>query len=155
MLRRIDTEATAGDPITGGILGVISGGRPGVLDEPHPGVYEIAHFSLEHLLPFKVEEFFEFPNEDGGPFDCRECYGVCDNVQQILDHYPELQSSEDREFVVGITRIRKEEQPEWGGWRWHKWGEYIGTQSPQCEYIHDEPEIEEVFVFHIYEVVRG
>jgi hypothetical protein len=39
-----------------------------------------------------------------------------------------------------------------GGWRWHKWGPYIGTQEPKCEYIHDEPEIEEVFTYHVYEL---
>jgi len=48
--------------------------------------------------------------------------------------------------------IRKDLEPTDGGWRWHKWGEYIGTQNPQMEYIHDEPEIEKVYVYHIYEL---
>jgi hypothetical protein len=36
-------------------------------------------------------------------------------------------------------------------WRWHKWGEYIGTKNPQHEYLYDEDEsIQEVFCYHIY-----
>ena len=38
------------------------------------------------------------------------------------------------------------------GWRWHKWGPYIGTQDPQCEYLADEPEIKEVFVYRFIQL---
>jgi hypothetical protein len=31
-------------------------------------------------------------------------------------------------------------------------GEYLGTQNPQCEYLYDEPDIEEVYIFEIVEV---
>lgn len=48
-----------------------------------------------------------------------------------------------------LTRLLKSEESSDGGWRWHKWGEYIGTHKPQCEYLHDEPEIEEVWVFDV------
>ncbi|MNC81295.1 hypothetical protein D3C75_1343800 [compost metagenome] len=58
----------------------------------------------------------------------------------------------ERKFVVSLAEIRKDEQPEQWGWRWEKWGEYIGTQNSQADYLYDEPEIERVFVYHIYEI---
>jgi len=84
-------------------------------------------------------------------YDIRDNYGVCDNIDQILNKYPELQNS-DRKFIVSLVSMLKSEQSKSGGWRWHKWGEYIGEQNPTHEYLYDEPEIEEVFVYHIYEL---
>lgn len=84
-------------------------------------------------------------------YDIRSNYGVCDNYEQVLNQYPELQNS-NKKFVVSLTPMTKSEEPESGGWRWHKWGEYIGEQNPTHEYLYDEPEIEEVFVYHIYEL---
>lgn len=78
-------------------------------------------------------------------------YGVCDNWEQIVETWPELED-DPRHFIIALQEIRRDEQPERGGWRWHKWGEYIGTQDSQMEYLHDEPEIETVYVFHIYEI---
>lgn len=79
-------------------------------------------------------------------------YGVADNIQQVLEFYRQFIDDATRQYVIEITPMRKSEQAPRGGWRWHKWGEYIGTQNPQCEYLYDEPLIEEVVVFHIHEV---
>ena len=105
------------------------------------GVYEIGHFGSSDFLP----GYDQYPEGLG-----IDPYGVCDNVEQLLEKCPELEAS-DRQFVVAMHRIVKKEQPPKGGWRWHKWGEYIGIQNPMCEYLHDEPIIEEVYVYHIYE----
>lgn len=110
--------------------------------QPHPqtGVYEILGFNGGNSL----RDFERYPRDLSiGP------YGVCDNVEQVLEQCPELITS-DRQFLITLTRVTKSEQEE-GGWRWHKWGAYIGTQNPQCEYLIDEPDIEEVFCYHIYE----
>lgn len=79
-------------------------------------------------------------------------YGVCDNWEQITERWPEILTSE-RRFVIGMTEIRRADQPERGGWRWHKWGEYVGTHEPQHEYLADEEGIESVWVFQIIEVL--
>jgi hypothetical protein len=84
--------------------------------------------------------------------DYRNNYGVCDNADQIKRHYPEVMES-DRKFVICMVPIFKHHQPPRDGWRWEKWGEYIGDLVPQCGYLYDEPEIEVVFVFTIIEVV--
>ncbi len=83
-------------------------------------------------------------------------YGVCDNWEQIFERVPELKYyKESKEnFVIFLCEHNKKNQPERGGWRWHKWGEYIGDQNPQCEYLHDEPEIERVYSFHISRIIK-
>lgn len=76
-------------------------------------------------------------------------YGVCDNAEQILEKWPHLQYSNQRHFIT-MTPIYKKNEPESQGWRWHKWGEYIGNHEIECEYLYDEKDIEVVYVFHIY-----
>lgn len=126
------------------ILAIVAtvNGRSGVTKELRPGVYEIGHFGSSHFM----EGYEHYPETAVGS------YGVCDSVEQLLSACPELEAP-GREFVVTVTPIRKDAEPDTGGWRWHKWGMYIGTQNPQCEYIYDEPSIEEVLCFHIYEKV--
>ena len=108
--------------------------------ELRPGVYEIGHFGSSDFL----RDYNHYPETTVGP------YGVCDSVDQLLSACPELEAP-GREFVVVVTPVRKADQPADWGWRWHKWGDYIGTQKRSCEYIRDEPNIEEVLCFHIYE----
>lgn len=77
-------------------------------------------------------------------------YGVCDSPEQLIANLPDEVLYGSRLFAVFLTPIRKNEQED-GGWRWHKWGPYIGTQTPTCEYLYDEPLIEEVYVYHVQE----
>lgn len=77
-------------------------------------------------------------------------YGVCDNIEQVLELYKPCIDHSTNKFVISLTPIYKNTQPELHGWRWHKWGEYIGTQEITTEYIADEPLIEMVYCFHIY-----
>lgn len=92
-----------------------------------------------------------FPGTEDATFTDRKYYGVCDDVDQIKQHYPDIVES-DQQYVVCMTPIYHEDQEEEGGWRWHKWGPYIGNHKPQQEYLYDEVGIERVFVFHILEV---
>lgn len=50
-----------------------------------------------------------------------------------------------------MTSIYKNQQPPVGGWRWHKWGSYIGTYESKHEYLYDE-DIDMIYVYHIYEI---
>ena len=117
------------------------------------GIYEIGHFGNSHWpSPYgQWAHYPEFPAV-GSPKNPRprSSYGVCDNVEQVLALYPELETSE-RKFIVTITEVRHANQSATGGWRWHKWGPYIGTFKPQHEYLYDEVGIDAVKVFHIYE----
>lgn len=77
-------------------------------------------------------------------------YGVADSPEQILNHYKFLENEADNYFVC-MTPVYKKHQEKSGGWRWHKWGQYIGTKKRSgCEYLYDEPHIDMVIVFHVY-----
>lgn len=112
------------------------------------GIYEIGHFSFEYSLSFELTTEQTYPQFG----DARNCYGVCDNHQQILKLFPELEQDPDRKFAVSLTPVVKANQSETDGWRWHKWGPYIGTHTITTEYLYDEPDIEQIYVYHIYEI---
>lgn len=112
------------------------------------GVYSIGHFGCSRYPSPEYES--PEPELIGVDEDYFGNYGVCDSIDNLLLKCPMLISSE-RKFVITLTSVKKENQPPEGGWRWHKWGEYIGEMSPQCEYLHDEPSIKEVFCYHVYE----
>jgi hypothetical protein len=122
-----------------------------------PGMYTIGHFNMEHNLPggtsFDGEgaAWCEYPSlGDSGSFGA---YGVCDSLDQFLAHpLGQWLAASERRFTISFTCVRKADQTPDGGWRWHKWGEYIGEKSPQYEYLYDEgPEIKAVYCFHVYE----
>lgn len=139
------------------ILSIIGGGDP--TPRKHAtGAYAIGHFGMGECLPggssFDGTDaaWHQYPDLDAGDRYFGS-YGVCDSPEQFMTHpIGQWIAGSDRGFTVSFTCIRKAGQPEDGGWRWHKWGEYIGEKSPQCEYLYDEgPEIEEVYVYHVYE----
>ena len=127
-------------------------GNKFIVTRVRQGVYQIPTFNGERFITgqYKVDNYPVFgPAPDG---EYRGAYGVCDNANQILVTYPELVCSE-RRFTVTLCEVRREAQSETGGWRWHKWGRYIGTFEPQHEYLNDEVGIDRVFCYHIYELV--
>ena len=79
-------------------------------------------------------------------------YGVVDSIEQFLELFGGAVDAAPEHYAVGFTEVRRAEQPLEGGWRWHKWGEYHGVHSPQCEYLHDEPAIESVYTFSVVQL---
>jgi hypothetical protein len=147
----INTDtAVYGDPLSR-MIAEVNGNRF-VVARLKQGVYQIPTFSGECFIawPYRVERYPTFNSEGNGEY--RGAYGVCDSADQILSLYPELTES-DRCFTVTLCEVRREAQSESGGWRWHKWGRYIGTFEPQHEYLDDEVGIDRVFCYHIYELV--
>lgn len=113
------------------------------------GVESARGVGSTHLDPWGVKLEDQF--KEGAP-ETKSSYGVADNIEQILEYAQVFIQDPVRQYVIEVAPVRKEHQPESGGWRWHKWGPYIGTQAPQWEYLYDEPDIEEVWTFHIHEV---
>lgn len=109
------------------------------------GLYENAHWNFGDTLADTWNDYPELG--EFGP------YGVCDSPEQFMEKMGAILANSQRRFVVSFVHLHKSDQSPKGGWRWHKWGEYIGNQSPRCEYLYDEPEISEVWTFHVYEQV--
>jgi len=83
------------------------------------------------------------------------CYGVCDSATQFRVCWLPLLLQSNRKFLVVLGHLHKIDEPVQGGWRWHKWGPYIGTKQPRHEYLYDEgPEITRVCLFQIYEYLN-
>lgn len=125
---------------------------PGIPDKHiQTGVYQIGHFSFDEYIE---EEHNHYPDLDEFSKDIH-CYGVCDSAEQLLKNLEESGLiKSNRKFVIAITLIEKSEQSPSGGWRWHKWGPYIGEHEITTEYLYDEEKIERVYVYHIYELTN-
>lgn len=109
-----------------------------VMDEEHAKTK-----ADENYVSRFVERVYDLPSD----------YGVCDNYYQILGRWYEMLVESPRRFLISVSAIEKSNQPSQGGWRWHKWGEYIGYKDPQHEHLYDEgPEITKVFCFQIFEM---
>lgn len=115
------------------------------------GVYEYCNCNTSELLEnlsIKYDEHLYIVEKDGNYF---RLYGVCDDYKQIIGYHTWLEKDKDK-YVIILYKIEKNKQPSIGGWRWHKWGEYIGTQVSTHEYIYDEPNIDFVYVYQIYKI---
>ena len=104
-------------------------------------------------------------------------YGVADNATQVIRHLENsvktylFGNDLEDDFWLGRALVKMIElYPEyklvllmtphvntkdcsWGGWRWHKWGEYIGVHEPQHEYLSCEQGIDYVLSYDL-EIVK-
>lgn len=107
------------------------------------GLYVIPHWNFDMLIEGEW---------DTHPFDVDRSpvYGVCDSPDQFMQRYGEALGRSPDRFVVSFCCVEKSSQPPHGGWRWEKWGPYIGTQESVADYLYDEPRIDYVYTFHVY-----
>lgn len=115
-------------------------------ENPEPGIFLINHWNLDSLIQNVKTDYPGFRDIDLEP------YGVCDSIAQFLQRYEDSIIKSPRLFCVSFVKIRRKDQSPTNGWRWYKWGNYIGNQKPMAEYLFDEPLIEEVLTFHVYEL---
>lgn len=81
-------------------------------------------------------------------------YGVADNLQQIMDAFPQYWW-DSRTFILALQTVLKSEQPSQDGWRWSKHGPYIGTQDSKYDYLADEPDIDSIICYSFLEIVKN
>ena len=149
------TPYLSNDPFIKRIISFAAGEATGPT-EVRKGVYDGVGFNFRNMLNLSRLRDYDLEDprlvdKDGEFFGS---YGVCDSIEQMLERCPMLETS-DRKFAVGFTLVRKADQSPQGGWRWHKWGEYIGTQEPKCEYLYDEPVIEQAYCYNVIEFTDG
>ena len=129
--------------------------------------YGVGIYQCNFDFNFSHEEFLEFDDMGTIPFDQsfevfapnyhKAQYGVGDSIEQIKEYFKEEIEDPNRKYFITVTPVfqDKENKGKGGGWRWHKWGEYIGKLEPKCEYLDDEDfgdDFEYVICFHLYEV---
>ena len=133
--------------------------------------YGVGIYQCNFSHNFSYEEFLEFDVDKGIhniPFDQKynvfkpthhkAQYGVCDSIDQLKDYFKEEIEEVDRKFIITATPVfqDKKNKGKGGGWRWHKWGTYIGNLNPQCEYLDDEDfgeDFKYIICFHLYEII--
>jgi hypothetical protein len=115
-----------------------------------PGFIMHSNWNPEFVYALKEHdwEFYELPSG-------LSTHGVVDTPQQFIErHAGELMLNE-RRLCVFFVHIVKDpaNRGRGGGWRWHKWGTYIGDGDPQWEYLDDEEGFDDgVYTFSIREV---
>ena len=115
------------------------------------GIFISPSFSMGNSIANEKDDYYDFNNPD----EYLNAYGVCDNIDQVKKKFAKWFNDPDLRFCVSFTLVNKSDQPDSGGWRWHKWGPYIGTKSPRYEYLFDEgDDIEEVYCYHIYRLLN-
>ena len=125
--------------------------RSRLVKEIEMGIFIICSFNFDNLISNGIEKYCRF--EDEGRY--LDAYGVCDNIEQVKEKYSKWLNSPDLKFFISFAEVRKSEQSSEGGWRWHKWGGYIGIKEPQCEYLYDEDDdIQKVYCYHIYQLIN-
>lgn len=129
------------------VLAAVGGGANPTPAKIGTGQYRSTHWAFEHTVHEELEVYPQLPGELGA-------FGVCDSPEQFMAKVGHALEASDRKFCMSFVEVRKDQQPADGGWRWHKWGEYIGDGEPTMEYLHDEPKFERVFTYHVYELRR-
>jgi hypothetical protein len=120
------------------------------LQRVQPG-YFVGPLNSDQLVKFiEVGEPWRLEVEGIGTYPTS--FYVCDSPEQFIERYGKVLEKDERIFAVFFTPMLKSEQSPEGGWRWHKWGEYVGDGEPTTEYLYDEPEFERVYTVNITSV---
>lgn len=77
---------------------------------------------------------------------------LCDGYKDIIKYYPELKD-ENRKFFVILYPIFRKFQPKHGGFRYWKYGKYIGKRKLKNEYLYDDKHIDMIYKYNIYEII--
>jgi len=124
---------------------------PPITPEPiEEGVYVVPSFNFDNLVGVRDfnMKYPNFPMDDGwfGSF------GICDTPEQFMQKYGDDLKKDERTFVIGFCHVAKV-PGERGGWRWHKWGSYVGEGEPKQEYLAEEEGFDDgVYVYSIIQI---
>jgi len=146
MLKSARVRQYAHGSFESALSAILSDGH-GETTEIETGIYLVPHHNFGNDIANKKNDYFTFGDYELSP------YGVCDTIEQFKQKYAYWLEAPNLNFCISFCKVVKSEQPEWDGWRWHKWGEYIGEYEITCEYLFDEPIVESVYCYHVYELL--
>lgn len=102
---------------------------------------------LRQYYGYKVEDSFGKMESALKRYDLRS-FGVADSIEQVKSYYEPLEAS-NTQFIVILTPVYREND---GGFRFHKWGRYIGKHEICHEYLRDQKDIDVLYTFRILKV---
>lgn len=144
------------DPIFGLVAAMHGGsGKPSRLGA---GFYQCGHWNFGDLCTPSLGRYdpnasFEEKYDALARVGLESEHGVCDTPEQFMERFGPALAADTDGWVVSFVVLQKADQSPRGGWRWHKWGPYIGDKTPQCEYLYDEgPEITQATTFSLFRV---
>ena len=134
------------------------------------------HYDIEGLTNFNEVDEFELIDK----YKFFPMSGVSDNASQVKNYLNKIiniylngtskdvyffegqglfnliKNEPNYKFILLLTPIiNNHDTSLWGGWRWHKWGEYIGKHNPQYEYLDHETGIDYVLVWKLCPIERN
>ena len=134
------------------------------------------HYDIEELTNFNEVDEFELIDK----YKFFPMSGVSDNASQVKNYLNKIiniylngtskdvyffegqglfnliKNEPNYKFILLLTPIiNNHDTSLWGGWRWHKWGEYIGKHNPQYEYLDHETGIDYVLVWKLCPIERN
>lgn len=116
-------------------------------------IYEAIDFQGLNL--FSMVKYKIVKDEDG--FD-KSISGVCDNIDQILKTHHDIIIDTNKKYAIVTHKIYQHDQPSKMGWRWKKFGPYIGEHDIGTEYLYNEDlsDINQdyIIIFRILEVIK-
>ena len=79
---------------------------------------------------------------------------VCDSIEQAKKHWQAYMDDPEREFMIIVNPVQRNpaNAGTGSGWRWKKWGPYVGTHEIQHEFLDDEEAIDKVLLASIIQV---
>lgn len=107
--------------------------------------------SFEFSEEIKINDNSIFPNYD------KSTYGVADNLEQVKEYFSYQIADTENKYIISLTPVfqHKENRNKCDGWRWSRWGPYIGKLERQFEYLDDEDfgdDFKSVLFFELYKI---
>ena len=148
------------DPFLSFMSGMGAGQGKDVVNDLPEGFITILHHNPDFVVwggnsPTFYQGYPEIFIKGKGYADLDESSGVCDSPQQFIDRYADGLRSDPRQLSVFFTHVPKNPGNAGlgGGWRWSKWGQYLGDGKKTTEYLDDEKEFPDgVWCFQILQL---
>lgn len=78
--------------------------------------------------------------------------GICDNASQVINKHSKIVKDKNKKYIIFLSPVFKCDQQVGTGFRWSRYGKYIGVQDQSEKLLVDEPYIEFIFKYSIYEI---
>ena len=115
-------------------------------------------YEWKHVFPGIADRLFKRPRKvdivcGRGSKIAIRAYGLCDNSEQIMHILGKVLEQDHRRWVVSVHPIFRGHEPEHDGFRFDKWGPYVGTRKFTHDYLYDCTDIDYICVWHIYRIL--